>query len=136
MKIESLFCFKYRRTVGMDNTVRFGEHRIQIQPDRHRSSYARARVEVQQRMDGSIAVYYSNRCLLTTPAPAEAPVLRVQKRRPLSAPAEAQAATRKPASPTTRKVAASWKPSKNHPWRRQSNLWKNHRLSVAELVEI
>jgi len=135
VKIESLFCFKYRRTVGMDNTVRFGEHRIQIQPDPHRHSYGRARVEVQQRMDGSIAVYYSDRCLLTTPAPAEAPVLRVQKRRLLSAPAEAQAIT-KPVRLPKAKVAASWKPSKNHPWRRQSNLWKGHRLSVAKLVEI
>jgi transposase len=128
--LEALFCFKYRRTVGMDNIVRFGEHRIQIQPDPHRSSYARARVEVQQRMDGSIAVYHSDRCLLTTPAPAEAPVLRVQKRRHLSVAAAAEAITKPDLTPKRR--IASWKPSKNHPWRRPSNLWKG--VSIAELV--
>ncbi len=132
LKIEALFCFKYRRTVGMDNIVRFGEHRIQIQPDPHRSSYARSRVEVQQRMNGSVAVYYSDRCLLTTPAPAEAPVLRVKNRGSLYLPAETETST--PALPPKRKIAASGKPSKNHPWRRNSNLWKGRRVSIAELA--
>jgi hypothetical protein len=34
------FSFKYLRTVGMDNTLRFHQHHIQIEPDRHRVSYA------------------------------------------------------------------------------------------------
>src|SRR5438034_9721487 len=44
--LDVMFSFKYWRTVGMDNTVRFYQHRIQIQSDRHRVSYARCRVEV------------------------------------------------------------------------------------------
>jgi len=75
---EGVFCFKYLRTVGPDNVVRFGEHRLQIMPTNGRSSYARARVEVHERMDGSLAVYYKGHCLATKPAPPEAPLLRVR----------------------------------------------------------
>jgi hypothetical protein len=38
-------------------------------PTNGRSSYARAKVEVQERMDGSVAVYYKGQCLLATKAP-------------------------------------------------------------------
>src|SRR5215470_7762366 len=72
MNLHTIFSFKYRRSVGLDNTVRFYQHRIQIEPDRYRSSYARTRVEVHHRMDGSLAVYYRGRCLATTDAPSEA----------------------------------------------------------------
>ena len=75
---DEVFCFKYQRTVGTDNVVRFGEHRLQILPTNGRSSYARARVEVHERMDGSLAVYYQGHCLTTQPAPPEAPVLRAR----------------------------------------------------------
>ncbi|MBI3979478.1 MAG: ISNCY family transposase [Chloroflexi bacterium] len=76
---EQVFCFKYVRTVAADNTVRFGGHRLQIRPDRSRVSYAHAKVEVHERLDGSLAVYYQGRCLTTQPAPMEAPVLRARK---------------------------------------------------------
>lgn len=77
-KSEEFFCFKYKRTVGPDNVVRFGEYRFQIEPDEDRSSYTHAKVEVHERMDGSIAIYYRGQYLLTKPAPAEAPVLRAR----------------------------------------------------------
>jgi len=35
-------------------------------------------VEVHERMDGSLAVYYQGHCLATKPAPPEAPVLRIR----------------------------------------------------------
>jgi len=75
---DEVFCFKYYRTVGTDNVVRFGEHRLQIMPTNGRLSYARARVEVHERLDGSLAVYYQEHCLATKPAPPEAPVLRAR----------------------------------------------------------
>jgi len=55
---DELFCFKYYRTVGRDNVVRFLEHRLQIMPINGRLSYTSARVEVHERLDGSLAVYY------------------------------------------------------------------------------
>ena len=63
--------------MGADNVVAFGDHRIQINPCHGRQSYNRARVEIQERMDGSLAVYNQGKCLFTQPAPVEAPVLRV-----------------------------------------------------------
>jgi len=75
---DEVFCFKYYRTVGLDNVVRFGEHRLQIMPTNGRLSYARVRVEVHERLDGSLAVYYQGCCLATKPAPSEAPVLRAR----------------------------------------------------------
>jgi transposase len=72
---QSFFCLKYRRTVGLDNVVRFGPHRLQVLAD-SRYSYARAKVEVRQSFDGSLAVYYQGHCLNTRPAPPEAAKLR------------------------------------------------------------
>ena len=36
--------------------MNFGEHRLQLLPDQQRRSYARAEVEVHERLDGSLAV--------------------------------------------------------------------------------
>jgi len=76
--LDTHCCFKYQRTVGMDNTVRFGGARLQLLPGPRRRSWARAVVEVQERLDGSLAVYYHGACLVTTPAPPEAPLLRTR----------------------------------------------------------
>ncbi len=67
--LDQACCFKYLRPVGPDNVVRFGKHRLQILLANGRSSYACARVEVHERLDGSIAVYYQGQCLATKPAP-------------------------------------------------------------------
>ena len=75
-KPEEFFCFKYQRTVGADNVVRFGKRRIQIMPTNGRLSYARTRVEVQERLDGSLAVCYQGHYLRTRPAPLEPARLR------------------------------------------------------------
>jgi hypothetical protein len=50
--------FRCEATVENDNAVRLGGITIHIAPGRHRASYARARVEVRQLLDGSWRVYY------------------------------------------------------------------------------
>jgi len=75
---DEVFCFKYERTVGKDHVVRFGGYRLQIMPTNGRISYFKANVEVHERMDGSLAVYYKGQCLLTKSAPLEAPVLTIR----------------------------------------------------------
>lgn len=77
-RLQEVFCFKYERVVGADNTVRFAGERLQILPSRERASYARLRIEVHERMDGSLGLYHEGRCLATREAPAEAPVLRAR----------------------------------------------------------
>jgi hypothetical protein len=103
---ERVFCFRYARVVAADNTVRFGEHRLQLLPGRERTSYARAEVELHQHLDGSLAVYYQDRCLATRPAPAEAPLLRARKLPRPSALAQLPDAAR------------ARRPPAEHPWRR------------------
>ena len=119
---EEVFCFKYRRRVGTDNVVRFGEHRLQIVPTNGRSSYARAKVEVQERMDGSLAVYYQGQCLAAKPAPPEAPVLRTRK---MARVMPGMADSDESAVPiiAVKKTLQSkphhhTKPGPDHPWRR------------------
>jgi len=79
--LATICCFKYLRTVGRDNTVPLGEHRLQLLPGPQRLSYARAEVEVHERLDGSLVVYYQGEPVASQPAPAEAPVLRARKGR-------------------------------------------------------
>lgn len=82
---EEVFCFKYPRVVAADNTVQFGPHRIQLLAGPKRLSYAKTTVELHERMDGSLAVYYQGHKLATQPAPAEAPKLRLERKtKPLS----------------------------------------------------
>jgi transposase len=98
-KPEEYFCFKYPRTVGGDNVVRFGQQRLQVLPSPHRQSYAHCQVEVQQRLDGSLAVYYEGQALDIQPAPEEAPILRKPALAPITP------------NPKTREVTLN-------PWRR------------------
>lgn len=56
LSLDGTLCFKYQRTVAGDNTVSFGGHTLQLLPQGHRLSYTHARVEVQERLDGSLVV--------------------------------------------------------------------------------
>jgi len=118
---NEVFCFKYSRTVGKDNVVRFNDQRFQILPSNGRSGYAHARVEVHQRMDGSIAIYYQGKCLLTSQAPTEAPVLRT-KHNNYRIDESQNIPELKPKKNTLDqyqiKPKLRYKPAPNHPWRR------------------
>ena len=131
---EEVFCFKYLRMVGLDNVVTFARQRLQIAPDPQRRSYARAEVEVHERLDGSLAVYYGQRCLLTSPAPAGAGELRARQGRRGGAqhspssqtPSSAvvllhQASTAELGESTgcsADQSAAPGRPASTHPWRK------------------
>lgn len=65
--------------------MQFGPHRIQLLAGPNRLSYAKATVELHERMDGSLAVYYQGRRLAIQAAPPEAPKLRLERKtKPLS----------------------------------------------------
>ncbi len=123
---EEIFCFKYYRTVGADNVVALGDQRMQIYPCNGRQNYHRARVEIQERMDGSLAVYYHGKCLTTTPAPLETPVLRVQRRGRLVAKksvAQLPSPPKKGKNLVPKKETLRPKPAPDHPWRKP---WKKN----------
>ena len=77
--LEGLLCFKYQRTVAADNTVRFNGHAIQLLPGLDRFSYAHTRVELQERLDGSLVVYYQGQIITIREAPPQPVTLRARK---------------------------------------------------------
>jgi len=106
---DEVFCFKYQRSVGLDNVVRFGAERLQVLPDNGRYSYARARVEVHQALDSSLTLYYQGQRLNTRPALGEAAALR-------------KTVLPGSANPVQRRYA---KPAPNHPWRGKFRVHKD-----------
>ena len=125
---DEVFCFKYYRTAGRDNVVRFGEHRIQIMPTNGQLSYVKARVEVHERTDGSLAVYYKGQCLATKTAPPEAPVLRARNMTRFIPGSKPQALTTSVAGKTLEpKIHHPYKPARNHPWRRPFKMYVDKR---------
>jgi transposase len=110
-----IFCFKYTRVVAADNTVQFGTARLQLLAGPDRLSYARAQVEVQEHLDGRLAVYYQGQCLATQPAPAEAPVLRARKNTGPPAPPRAPDEPPPPSAPAP--AGRARRPARTHPWR-------------------
>jgi transposase len=122
---ETVFCFKYRRTVAPDNTVQLGEQRLQLLSGPTRRSWVRAQVEVHERLDGRLAVYHQGALIATTAAPLEAPTLRARAGRltaspaapsgPVSAARPVPHAQPAPATPTP---ATPRRPAADHPWRR------------------
>ena len=126
--LESVLCFKYLRTVANDNTIRFANRIIQLLPDMLRMSYARARVVVQERLDGSIVVSYKGRTVASTKAPESAGTLRARKSdaaERLPQPGSGRPAPEHRRPPSERRNGSTVtttqrprKPAPNHLWRR------------------
>ena len=138
--LDAVLCFKYIRTVANDNTVQFAGSTMQLMPDEYRASYARAQVEVQERLDGSIVVAYQGRTLAAVPAPDGPVQLRARNGRranghsPSELPADdyydpslADPERRNgargqhgytPRPQDTKRPGRKTKPAPDHPWRR------------------
>ena len=71
-------CLRYVRTVGHDETVRLGDHRVQLLPPRGCGNLARRRVEIREHLDGSLSVWHQGQRIATQAAPLEAPLLRAR----------------------------------------------------------
>lgn len=70
LDIDRAISFHYPTKVGLDNTVRVGDLVMDIRPGPQGRSYARARVEVRQLLDGSWRVYYNNGLIARHPSTA------------------------------------------------------------------
>jgi hypothetical protein len=113
-QFSEVFCFKFRRVVANDNTVRLGKLVIDLPPNRQRISYARCRVEVQQRFDGTIHVFHEgSRLTSLVQAPTDPDNLR------LPALSQSKAAELPPLLPERVRPRPpsplAWK--QPHPWR-------------------
>ena len=78
LDIDGVMCLKERRRVAKDNTVQYHGRTLQLFPHSDRPSYAGARVEVQERLDGRILVSYRGTVLTPQEAPPLAASLRAQ----------------------------------------------------------
>ena len=89
LDLERVCSFSYEATVSNDNAVRLsGVPVIDIPPGRGRKSFAKARVDVRQLLDGSWRVYFGNE-LIGIAASTNAGELRALKRKKRSAAARA-----------------------------------------------
>ncbi len=80
LDLERICSFFYETKVRNDNTVRLGPVVIDIAPGPRARSYAQARVEVRQLLDGSWRVYFDDALIATAPATL-AEELRAQPKR-------------------------------------------------------
>lgn len=78
LDLERICCFKYGRLVASDNTIRFGGRGLQLGPVGGRRTLARTRVEVHERLDGSLLVLWRGETVAAVEAPADAPTLRAR----------------------------------------------------------
>jgi len=76
MNLADVLCFKHRRKVARDNTVKYQWRTLQLLPGADRRSYAGRTVEVWERLDGGLSVLYEDREIATQEAPPRPSVLR------------------------------------------------------------
>ena len=74
--LDQVLCFKYRRRVAKDNTVRFQLDTLQLLPGPERPSYAGAAVDVLEGLDGRLSVRHEGRILAAQEAPPSPVLLR------------------------------------------------------------
>jgi len=75
--LERLCSFYYEATVRNDNTISIGGRILDIPPGPGRRSYAKARVEVRQLLDGTWRVYWHDQLIAKAPA-TQVGELRIQ----------------------------------------------------------
>ena len=74
--LDQILCFKHRRKVAKDNTVRFQLHTLQLLPGPERPSYAGAAVEVLEGLDGRLTVRHEGHIMAAQEAPPSPVFLR------------------------------------------------------------
>ncbi len=132
MKLEEVFCFKYERTVGNDNTVKLEGRLIPIPPGPGGRSYAKARVEVREMMNGDLGVYYQGKRIAFEAASEQGIVVRTKHPGRRGEPAKMNSMPSKEPLKATclpklvkRDADGVLRPTAEHPWRRQSRMTKS-----------
>jgi transposase len=108
LRLDRVCCFKYRRRVASDHTVRMDGQVLQLPPGPGRIGYAGRRVEVHVRLDGRIVAFDGERELAVSPAPPDASALRTRGDH------------RAGPSLTPASAAFASLPAADHPWRTMS----------------
>jgi len=61
MDLDQILCIKEKRRVQGDNTINYKARKYQILPTETRFGFAKAKVEVQKHLDGSIHIFYKGK---------------------------------------------------------------------------
>jgi transposase len=101
-ELERICCYRYRRTVGLDNTIRLDGQWVQLLPGPQGRSYAKTRVDVHAFLDGTLGVSYGGQ-----PVPSRR---LAQPPQPIKRRIAVAMTPRPPHTPYT--------PPPDHPWRR------------------
>lgn len=80
LDLAGILCFKHRRKVARDNTVKYNWRTLQVLPTPERPSYAGAQVEVQERLDGKLVVCFQGQVIPTQEGPSRLTGLRALNR--------------------------------------------------------
>jgi hypothetical protein len=81
LDLDRVISFRYSATVGLDNTVRLGGLILDIPPGPNRRSYAKAKVEVRQLLDGSWRVYHQDQLIGKNPSTTLREPIRALRRK-------------------------------------------------------
>ena len=76
LPVRQVLCFKHRRRVARDNTVKFHRHTLQQLPSQQRRSYAGAVVVVLEGLDGRLSLQHEGRIIASQAAPPSPGFLR------------------------------------------------------------
>lgn len=122
--------FHYVRRVANDNTVRLEERLLQIPPGPGGRSFAGCQVQLQERLDGSLAVLHKGLLIARSTAPASSTTLKPRRRnrgRELP-PRDRRIQPAKPTRPTNPVTKST--STQAHPWRTLG--WATSRKKVTE----
>jgi transposase len=62
--LDHICCFHHERSVSNDNVVQWDRRRFQIPPQPQRFSFAGAKVQLYESLEGKVSIYYGNTKLL------------------------------------------------------------------------
>lgn len=138
--LDRILACRYARVVGRDNVVSIPGHTLQLPPGPHRRSYAHARVEVRELLDGRLLVLHHDRVVLEQPAPAGTFTLvprdsAPRERRPrrenglhrsprIDDPPSPRLESQPPAGDPGLLARAPRRPKDGHPWKRLPSVLK------------
>ena len=75
-RLGHILCFKHRRRMARDNTVKYNRHTLQLLPTQQRRSYAGAVVMVLERLDGRLSLQHEGRIIASQEPPPSPASLR------------------------------------------------------------
>ena len=76
VSLDRILCFKHRRKVSRDNTVKYKRRTLQLLPGITRPTYAGVQVEVQKDLDGQLLMQYQGQTIPSQEAPPRPTQLR------------------------------------------------------------